>query len=162
MRFCSHFERKSPNIYWQPKHFEETLQSNVNLFLFYPAYVLPGSHVVYDVTKRKENLWCAVWGQQTVVWFWWNLMLDVVTQICKITLHFVKIEEESDLYSWQTDRVRNNALWLHFLKSLVFSNVLSLLILTAWLQDRSADSRDGVHWRALVSILWNLGFQKRW
>jgi len=37
-------------------------------------------------------------------------MLDVVTQICKITLHFVKIEEESDLYSWQTDRVRNNAL----------------------------------------------------
>jgi len=59
------------------------------------------------------------------------------------------INEEIDLYtvvnanSWQTDRVRNIALWLHFLKSLVFSNVLSVLILTTWPQDRSADSRDG-------------------
>jgi hypothetical protein len=42
-------------------------------------------------------------------------MLDFVTQICKITLRFVKINEEIDLYtvataySWQTDRVRNTA-----------------------------------------------------
>jgi len=62
-------------------------------------------------------------------------MLDVVTQTCKITLHFVMINGETDLYtvatvySWQTDRVRNIALWLHFLTSLVF-NVLSVLILT--------------------------------
>lgn len=84
-----------------------------------------------------------------MVWLWWNLVLEVATQICKITLNFVKINEEIDLhtlatvYSWQTDRFGNIALWLHFLKPLVFSKVLSLLIFTTWLQDRSEDSRDG-------------------
>lgn len=49
----------------------------------------------------------------------------------------------STVYSWQTDRIKNIAMWLYFLTYLVLSNVLSLLILTAWLQDRSADIRDG-------------------
>jgi len=157
MPFYAHFERKSQNIYRKPKYFQQTLLSNANLFLFCPAYLLPGSHVVFVVTKRKENPWCAIWGQQTVVWFWWTLMLDVVTRICKNTLHLVKINGKIDfytvatVYSWQTDRFSNIALWLYFLTSLAFSNVLSLLILTTWFQDLSADSRAGSSGRLLWS-----------